>query len=51
MGFGCVCDNKIDMSKQIDEKFCSMTCADGSEHICGGKITLNVYEVLINLSF
>ena len=51
MGFGCACDNNIDMSKKIDEDHCNMPCNDGSNLICGGKITMNVYKVSLEFGF
>ena len=48
MGFGCVCDNHINLSKKIDEEHCNIPCPDGNGLICGGEVTLNVYEVSLN---
>ena len=45
MGFGCICDNQIVNSKRIDEKLCDIPCPGNSSYNCGGKLTLNVYQI------
>ena len=45
MGFGCICDNEISKSKKIDEQLCNIPCPGNSTYNCGGKVTLNVYQI------
>ena len=44
-GFWCECGNTVSQILRIDEEKCNMDCPGDEDRKCGGRLTMNVYQV------
>ena len=50
-GFWCECGNTVSQKSRIDEEKCNKNCPGDEERNCGGKLTMNIYQVSLSQFF